>query len=253
MGLIFDLFYKLYKWLVVTTLAGLNTFAMAVPCLLCCYFSPKLASRIFARWWAKINVYITPAQVQVHGRENLNARQSYVVVANHLSQFDIFALYGWLDLDLKWVMKAEMRKIPVVGITCKAMGHIFIDRKNREKALLALKEAQSRLVDGTSVLFFPEGTRSESGKLQAFKKGAFVMAKDLELPILPITVIGSNEVLPTNTFDLKPGTIHLVIHPPIPASEVCEQTADYLLNKARMQIATALDVSQVSPVAGAVE
>lgn len=253
MSLIFDLVYTLYKWLVVTTLAGLNTLILAIPCLLCCLFSPKLASRVFARLWARINVYITPAQVQVYGRENLNSDQSYVVVANHLSQFDIFALYGWLDLDLKWVMKAEMRQIPIVGIACKAMGHIFIDRKNREKALRALKEAQTRLVDGTSVLFFPEGTRSESGKLQAFKKGAFVMAKDLELPILPITVIGSNEVLPTNTFDLKPGTIHVVIHPPIPATEVCEQSADYLLNTARTQIASALDVTQVSPVAGAVE
>lgn len=250
MGLIFDLVYKLYKWLGVTTLAGLNTFLMAIPCILTCYFSPKLASRIFARWWAKINVYITPARVYIHGEENLDSSQSYVVVANHLSQFDIFALYGWLKLDLKWVMKAEMRKIPIVGAACHAMGHIFIDRKNRERAVATLKEAQKTLVDGTSVLFFPEGTRSESGKLQAFKKGAFVMAKDIDLPILPITIIGSNDVLPTNTFDLKPGNIHVVIHPAISAAQVQEQDAEWLMQQARNRIASALDATQVSPVAG---
>lgn len=251
MGVIFDLFYKLYKWLGVTTLSGLNTFMMAIPCILVSYFSPKLASRIFARWWAKINVYITPARVYIHGEENLDSHQSYVVVANHLSQFDIFALYGWLKLDLKWVMKAEMRKIPIVGAACQAMGHIFIDRKDRAKAVATLKEAQSKLVDGTSVLFFPEGTRSESGKLQAFKKGAFVMAKDIDLPILPITIIGSNEVLPTNTFDLKPGNIHVVIHPVISAAQVKEQDAEWLMQQARNRIASALDATQVSPVAGA--
>jgi 1-acyl-sn-glycerol-3-phosphate acyltransferase len=190
-------------------------------------------------------MYATPAQVRVHGLEHLQEGQSYVVVANHLSQFDILALYGWLDLDLKWVMKKELRKVPVLGAACAAMGHVFIDRKDTEQAVNTLKEARARLHDGTSVLFFPEGTRSPDGRMSPFKKGAFMMAKDIELPILPLTLIGTEKVLPNGGFDLLPGTIDLVIHAPISAQDVKSASAMALRLESQNRIASALAHDQV--------
>ena len=104
-------------------------------------------------------------RIKVVGAENANRQQTYVVVCNHQSQYDILLVYGWLDLDLKWVMKQELRKIPGVGIGCEKAGHIFIDRKNPRKARTAVKLALERLGDGVGILFFAEGTRSLDGKL----------------------------------------------------------------------------------------
>jgi 1-acyl-sn-glycerol-3-phosphate acyltransferase len=153
--------------------------------------------------------------VKVIGVENMDKRQSYVVVSNHQSQFDIFVLYGWLGVDFKWVIKQELRKVPAIGIACEKIGHIFIDRSNRERALASLHQAKKNIVNGTSVIFFPEGTRSQDGSLGLFKKGAFKMAIDLELPILPITIVGTKEILPSNSMDLFPGKARMIIHRPI--------------------------------------
>ncbi len=146
--------------------------------------------------------WVTPMRVSVEGRENLDPKQSYVLVSNHQSQYDIFLLYGWLGVDFKWVMKKELRKVLGIGVACDRLGHIFIDRSNHAAALATLETAKERIVDGTSVIFFPEGTRSRDGQLKKFKKGAFRMAVDLGLPILPLTVTGTRDVLPAGTSDL---------------------------------------------------
>jgi 1-acyl-sn-glycerol-3-phosphate acyltransferase len=154
-------------------------------------------------------------RVTVTGRENVDPRQSYVVVSNHQSHYDVFALYGFLGIDFRWIMKHELRKVPAIGISCHRLGHIFIDRSNHAAALATIDSAKETIVNGTSVLFFPEGTRSRSGRLRAFKKGAFHFARDLELPILPVTIVGTRDVLPADGIDLKPGSARLIIHPPI--------------------------------------
>ena len=105
------------------------------------------------------------------------------------------------------MLKQELRKIPGLGIGCEKVGHIFIDRSNHEKALESINNAKRTIVNGTSVLFFPEGTRSKTGRLGEFKKGAFIFAIDIGVPILPITVVNTGKILPPHTMNLLPGRV----------------------------------------------
>jgi 1-acyl-sn-glycerol-3-phosphate acyltransferase len=175
-------------------------------------------------------------RVKVIGRRNVDPLQSYVIVSNHQSQYDIFVLYGWLNIDFKWVMKQELRKVPAIGISCERLGHIYVDRSNREAALSSINAAKQRIVDGTSVLFFPEGTRSRDNRMRPFKKGAFRMALDLQLPILPITIQGTRYILPSDTLDLYPGRATMIIHPPIPIGNYSHDTLDDLIARTRAVI-----------------
>lgn len=231
--------YILYTWLVVVSVVILATVFFGVACLLLVpVLGPRTTSRITAVPWARIGLGVSGARVRVNGREHIEPGQSYVIVANHLSHIDIWLLYGYLGLDFRWVMKQELRHVPLVGISCVALGHVFIDRSDHEKALTSLDEAKRRIVDGTSILFFPEGTRSRSGRLQAFKKGAFRMAQELELPVLPVTLSGTREVLRPDSALLRPGTIHLRIHAPIP---VTGRSPEQLARASRRAILSGLE------------
>ena len=238
--------YQPYKYLVFAPVVGVVTTVQAsLAFVLSLVASPRTASRLSAVPWARILAFAAPMKVQVEGRENIDPRQSYVLVSNHQSQFDIFLLYGWLGIDFKWVMKQELRSVPGIGMACDRLGHIFIDRSNHAAAMATLEEAKNKIVDGTSVMFFPEGTRSRDGKLMHFKKGAFRMAVDLGLPILPLTVTGTRNVLPAGTSDLLPGSARLIIHPPIPVDGLTANDCSRLSNQVREVIASALPSNQV--------
>jgi 1-acyl-sn-glycerol-3-phosphate acyltransferase len=183
---------------------------------------------------------MTPIKVRKFGSEWIDADQSYVVVSNHQSLYDIFILYGWLGIDIKWVMKKELRKIPIIGYICHKMEHIYIDRSNRRTAINTINRAKSKITRGTSVIFFPEGTRSIDGTLGRFKKGAFRLAVDLGLPILPITISGTHDILPKHTVDLFPGPANMVIHPPIHVLPMDRENLEPLMQKTRNVIASAL-------------
>lgn len=206
--------------------------------------NPRFSSRHIAMNWARILGWLTPIRVTIEGRQHLDRSRSFVVVANHVSQFDILALYGWLDLDLKWVIKQELRKIPGIGIGCEKVGHIFVDRRNPELARKSVNEALDRLGDGVGILFFPEGTRSLDGRLLPFKKGAFRIALDQQLPILPVTLLGTREVCPAKTLKIYPGRVRLVIHPPIETTGPGQHELRDLMSLARNSIASALPDDQ---------
>ena len=209
------LLYKPYKWLIFGPILVCTTFILGGTAMVCAALAGPKAASLFGVVWARLNSWATPMLVQIRGRGNIDKAQSYVIVSNHQSQYDIFVLYGWLGIDFKWVMKIELRKVPVLGIACEKIGHIFIDRSNTEAALHSLNDAKSKIVNGTSVIFFPEGTRSKDGNLGRFKKGAFKMALDLGIPILPITISGTRSILPTKTIDIFPGRASMTIHPPV--------------------------------------
>jgi len=230
--------YKIYAWLVFAPILVLSTlFFGAATVILLFFLKPRQVATLCAKSWARINSYATPMLVTVVGRENVDPAQSYVIVSNHQSQFDIFVLYGWLDIDFKWVMKQELRKVPVIGIACDRLGHIYVDRSNREAALASINAAKQRIVDGTSVLFFPEGTRSRDKHMRPFKKGAFRMALDLQLPILPVTIKGTRDILPSDTLDLFPGRATMIIHPPIPIDGYDTTRLKELMDRTRQVIA----------------
>jgi 1-acyl-sn-glycerol-3-phosphate acyltransferase len=231
--------YQPYKWLVLGPIVAVDTLLFGTLTIPLALVSRRLAHFACGCLWARLNATLTPAFVKVRGRENLEADQSYVIIANHQSAFDIWVIYGWLWIDFRWVMKKELGRIPGLGWGSKVVGHIFIDRTNRKQALATLEDAKSKLRDGTSVVFFPEGTRSRTAEMLPFKKGAFRFARDLGLPILPITINGTSRILPGGTLDLMPGRAELIIHPPIRLEDSPEGELDGLMAHARAVIDSA--------------
>jgi len=237
--------YQPYKWLiyfpflVATTL----TFGFLAVFLLSVSTSPKFVSNLCGARWSRINSYMTPMCVSVVGKEYIDPTQSYVIVSNHQSHYDVFVLYGWLGIDFKWVMKQELRKVPALGIACEKLDHIYIDRSDKKTALKSLNEAKRIIRNGTSVIFFPEGTRSKTVLMGDFKKGAFVMALDLGIPILPITITGTKNILPPGTVNLMPGRAKMTIHKPIPVDRYSLDTIGDLMAEVRSVIQGGLDNS----------
>lgn len=240
--------HLLYVWLILAPLVALSTLLFGLLAMLLVRFlGPARSARLSAVPWARFGLLLSGVRTRLHGFEHIRPGQSYVIVANHLSHFDIWVLYGWLGLDLRWVMKQELRKVPIIGVSCAALGHIFIDRSNREAALASLDAARDTLRGSTSILFFPEGTRSRDGTLKPFKKGAFNMALDMQLPVLPVTINGSWDVLPPGTLQLTPGEISITVHAPIAVSSLSHTDLDDLSNRARDAIASALDTPALQP------
>lgn len=233
--------YQIYAWLILIPLAAVITLIFGgLAALFSVLVNPHFASRVFGVNWARLLAWLTPMFVTVEGAENAERTRSYVVVSNHQSMYDILAIYGWLALDMKWVMKKELRKIPGIGIGCEKVGHIFIDRKNPKAARQAISDALERLGDGIGILFFPEGTRSSSGKLLPFKKGAFRTAMEQQLPVLPVTVIGTRDILPNKTLTPFPGKARLVVHPCLETEGMDSSQLEELIGAARSSIESAL-------------
>ena len=207
--------YQPYKWIFYFPFFALNTLALSLlASMLSGFISHRFIGRM-AALWARMNVFLTPAVINVTGRENIQPGQSYVVVANHQSYYDIPALYGWLGIDFRWVMKHELRKVPGLGIFSERIGHIFVDRRNREAAMASIFAAREKISGGTSVVFFPEGSIFGHGSLGPFKRGAYVFAMDMGLPLLPVTISGTEDILPYKSLDLFPGRVSIAIHSPI--------------------------------------
>ena len=169
------------------------------------------------RWWAKVIIRSLLLPVNVEGRENLEKGQSYVFVANHQGAFDIFLIYGYLGRNFKWMMKRQLRSIPFVGFACERSHQIFVDKRGVSKIKKTYDDAREILNQGYSVTVFPEGARTFTGHMAQFKKGAFALADELQLPVVPLTINGSFDVLPRqrgfNFVSWHP--LRLTIHQPI--------------------------------------
>jgi len=148
------------------------------------------------QFWSRSFFWLMFLPVTIEGKEHIKKGQSYVFVANHQSMFDVWLIYGWLPVVFKWLMKAELRKVPFVGTACKAAGHIFVERRNAKAAMESLKNVEKQLSNGVCTVIFPEGTRSLNGEVGKFKRGAFQIAWDLGLPVIPLSLDGCYEVLP---------------------------------------------------------
>lgn len=149
------------------------------------------------------------------GHEHLDKKTSYVFVANHQGSFDIFLVYGFLGRNFKWMMKKSLRKIPFVGKACESAGFIFVDKSSPRKVYETIKGAEKVLQGGTSLVVFPEGARTFTGHMANFKKGAFLLADQLQLPVVPLTIDGSFDILPRTGKLLHWHPMKLTIHEPI--------------------------------------
>ncbi|MCR4664124.1 MAG: 1-acyl-sn-glycerol-3-phosphate acyltransferase [Paludibacteraceae bacterium] len=169
--------------------------------------------------WCRLFFYWLFIPVTVDGLENIAPNQSYVFVANHSSMFDVFLIYGWLPVVFKWLMKKELRKVPFVGTACKAAGHIFVDRSNARSSARSLIEIKKQLHDGVCTVIFPEGTRSKDGQLGRFHSGAFRIAFDLGLPVIPLSLSGCYNVQRKGEYFVHRHPVHLHIGEPVDISQ----------------------------------
>ena len=169
------------------------------------------------KWWSILWIRILLLPVKVEGREHLKKNQSYVFVANHQGSFDIFLIYGFLCRNFKWMMKRQLRQMPFVGKACESAHHIFVDKRGPSKIRETYDRARRTLQGGMSLVVFPEGARSFTGHMGVFKRGAFMLADDIELPVVPLTINGSFDIMPRQR-DMRWVTWHplrLTIHKPI--------------------------------------
>jgi 1-acyl-sn-glycerol-3-phosphate acyltransferase len=220
--------YFVYQWLIATPLALLSTFITTVSLMI---FAPFFPTSKFVYYitvsWGKFCNYIFLINVKITGLEHLDPKQSYVFTANHQSMFDILAVYGWIPYAFRWIMKMELRKTPFIGKASEASGQIFVDRSNPIAAKHSMEKAAEKLTDGISVFFFPEGTRTKTGKIGKFKRGAFLLAMELKLPVVPVTISGSYDR--NRGLKMTPGIIKMTVHPPIDVTKyTIEQSSELL-------------------------
>ena len=188
-------FYILYQYLIAFPLLWIWTMFVALITITFSHWNKALWLNRFISFWARTFLWAFFIPVKISGLENIKKGQSYIFVANHQSMFDIWTIYGWLPVTFRWLMKQELRKIPFVGTACKMLGHVYIKRGSATAARESLMEVERTLQDGICTVIFPEGTRSHDGQVGPFKKGAFRIAFDLGLPIIPISLTGCYEVM----------------------------------------------------------
>lgn len=189
------------------------------------YYPPK--------YWSKIICRVALCRINVQRIGKLDPNQSYVFVPNHQSAFDIFLIYGYLGQNIKWVQKKELRKIPFVGKASEMAGHVFVDQSSLKSMKDTIHHAASNIVNGTSMTIFPEGARTFDGKMGKFKRGAFIIAKELELPVVPLTINGAFDVMKIHTYLVNPGKLELIIHEPIPTKGLADEEVPELMNRCR--------------------
>lgn len=170
----------------------------------------------YSCFWAMFYIWTNPLwKIDIKGRKNIDQKKTYVIVSNHQSAMDIVILYR-MYTHFKWIAKRELFKVPFVGWNLMLNRHIAIDRDNRKSAATMLRKALNHIKQGSSILVFPEGTRTTDGAIKRFKDGAFIIAKKGEVAILPVVVNGTFETVPKNGLVGFKQTFAIRVLPEIP-------------------------------------
>lgn len=194
------------------------------------------------KFWSLLNIYLSGTRLTIKGTERIKKDHTYIVMSNHQSLVDPWVLIGKLPLQLRWTIKSEVKKMPVFGYALERMGHLYVGEKKRKQRDLTLQEALKKLKKGSSVVIFPEGTRSNDGYLQRFRKGGAIIAMRSGVPILPVTINGSRFVLPKGTLALMPGKIEVIVGEPIDSGMFGEDGKDLLIARVKSTIQQNLDL-----------
>ena len=212
------IFYRIYQ--ILFMLPVLLT-ATIITALITTIGSILFGGRWWGYWpahcWAKLFCILSFVRVTVKGRENISKGTSYVFVANHQGAYDIFAIYGYLGHNFKWMMKKALERIPLVGYSCRRAGHIYVDNRTPAAIRQTMADAERQLAGGMSVVVFPEGSLTLDGKVHTFRRGAYTLAVEFGLPVVPLTIDGAYKVMPRTALLPRPGHITLTIHRPIEA------------------------------------
>jgi len=201
-----------------------------------------------ARTWAARMLRVSGAELEVEGLENVRADEPQIFVANHVSWHDVFALAVAIPKRYRFVAKKELARIPLFGPAWKAAGHVSVDRSDRAAAIRSLNEA-GRLLreDNSSVVIFAEGTRSRDGRLQPFKKGAFMLALHTGVDIVPVAILGTRHILPKGAWRVRPGRIIVRFGEPVRVANYTEETRDALIEDVRGRIERMLEAPVPGP------
>lgn len=214
--------YRAYQFFIALPLFVVVTFVTSMIMIA----SGKMGYKSFGGYWpARIygwlvcRIFLLP--VSVVGRENLLRDRQCIYVANHQGAFDIFLTLGFLHRPFRWVMKVGLSRIPFFGWACENCGYIMADNSSPSVVRKTYSDAQNALKEGVSIAIFPEGRRSWTGRMDKFHKSAFLLAKEFQLPIVPITINGSFSTLPRTsgfgfvTWSRLSMTIHPAVLPPL--------------------------------------
>ncbi len=186
------------------------------------------------RRWARLLLRAARVKVVLENAEVIDPERPQIVVANHSSWFDVLALTSGVPGPYRFVAKQELASVPVFGAAWQACGHIAIDRHDRRSAIASLAVARKRLEeDRPTVILFPEGTRSDDGELRPFKKGAFVLAIEAGVEVVPVGIVGSYDVMRKGSWLIRPGTVTVRFGTPIPAEGRALDGRDVLAAESR--------------------
>src|SRR5574341_2017070 len=185
--------------------------------------------------WARWILAVSGIAVDVQGLEQVDPRRSYVVISNHLSNFDIFATLAAVPLKIRFIAKKELLRVPVFGQALALSDHIIIDRANPQAAIERINQRVASQIDqGFCILFYAEGTRSPDGKVHAFKKGGVTLALQTGLPIVPMSVSGTRKFLPKRSVIIRPGgRVKIVLAAPIDTKGCVLEQRDELNERVR--------------------
>ena len=203
------------------------------------------------RRWARSVIWASGCPLVVHGRQNVREGIPQVIASNHISWFDVFALASVIEVNYHFVAKKELMSVPLFGRAMEGAGHITIDRGNRDRAIDSLRAAGEKIRRSPgAVVIFPEGTRSRTGRLMPFKKGAFMLAAESGVAVVPTAITGSYHIMRKGSWRITPRPIHIHFLDPIPAHQVAALAAtgsDRLMDAVRSRIAAV--VGEGEPVA----
>jgi len=201
-----------------------------------------------ARVWSRVLLGSAGVKLRVTARAPLDPKRPYVVMANHLSMVDIFAIFVAVPVPLRFIAKKQLGNIPLFGWAMRAGRFIFIDRQNATSARRSIDAAADRIRQGCSVVIFPEGTRSRDGKLAAFKKGGFHLAINSGAEVVPVAIRGSREIMPRGAVFMRAGVVDIEIGEPISTAGLGPNDRQKLLEQVRTRVADMLgeDVSTES-------
>jgi len=174
-------------------------------------------------FWSRILLGLAGIKVELRGMDNIPRGTPVVLLSNHQGAFDIPALQAFLPLQFRWVAKKSLFKIPIIGWSMSLARYIAIERENPQEAMKSMEEASLRIRNGTSVLVFPEGTRSETGALLPFKRGAFMLATKSGAAIVPVAIRGTSTIMKKSGFLIRPSRVTISVGKPISPGESDEK------------------------------
>lgn len=201
-----------------------------------------------ARTFARALNIAGGVRIVEHGREHVRRDEAHVLAINHVSWFDVFAIAAVLR-HYKFVAKAELRRIPIFGAGATAWGVIWVERDNRKQAFNSYQVAAQRVRDGVNVVVAPEGTRGDAYALRPFKKGPFVLAIAAQVPVIPVALYGTREIMARGGWFVRSGTVHVHYLPPIPTAGLGYEDRDALADRCYEAMAATLasEYGVVSP------